>query len=230
VKSYEEPLPNRNRSRYLFASTAFTLEPGQVTLSQTQVFATLVEVGISDSFSFQLGTSVPAFFLGGDGINGYAAVKAATAFHKWVHAALELKLLALGLWTHQGPSTAVPAAGVVAVTVTIGSEDLNLTISGGPTFNFAQLSSKDGQVIGLPLATLSGFVRVHTNVGLVTENWIIPNVDPKGHWFAADALAARIFFDRFAVDLGIMLMPTQFVIASPVPAVLPWLNFSYHFT
>src|SRR4051812_31926508 len=40
VKTYEEPLQNRNRSRYLFASTAFTPEPGQVTVTQAQLLAT----------------------------------------------------------------------------------------------------------------------------------------------------------------------------------------------
>jgi hypothetical protein len=231
VKRFEEPLPNRNRSRYLFASSALMPEPGQVSVTQIQVLATLLEVGVSQNFSFTLGTSVPAFFLGRDGVNAYAAVKAGLSFTRWVHLALELKFLALGLWSHiGGTSIAVPAGGVVAVTLTAGGEDLNVTLSGGPQFDLTQLNRQSGQVVAPPLVTLSAFVRVHPNVGLITENWVIPEVDLEKHWFVADALAARFFGERFAIDLGILVMPTQFLIVSPVPGVLPWLNFTYHFT
>lgn len=231
VKTWVEPLPNRNRSHYLFAGSALMPEPGQVSVTQLQVLATLFEVGISENFSFQLGGSLPAYFLGKDGINAYAAVKAATSFNKWIHLALEMKFLVLGLWSRvAGMSSAVPAAGVVAVTLTFGNEDLNVTLSGGPVFNLSQLTAPNGQVVGLPLGTLSALVRVHTNVGLMTENWVIPNIDADKHWFVANALGARFFGEKFAIDLGILVMPTQFLIESPVPGVLPWLNFTYHFT
>jgi hypothetical protein len=103
-------------------------------------------------------------------------------------------------------------------------------VSGGPPFDLSQLSATNGHVVGLPLATLSAFVRVHPNVGLMTENWVIPHIDPDNHWFVGNALAARFFGERFAIDLGLLVMPTQFLIQSPVPGVLPWLNFTYHFT
>lgn len=230
VKRYEEPLPNRNRARYLFGSSALLPEPGQVTLTQLEALATVIEVGISDHFSFQAGTSVPAYFLGKDGINAYAAVKAALSFMKYVHLALELKFLALGFWSRRSvSSTAIPAAGLAALTLTIGSEDLNFSVTAGPQLDFTKLTDSGGQVVGLPIVTLSAFARVHQNVGLITENWAIPDFNGPGKWFVADALAARFFGERWAVDLGVLVMPTQFYVDGPVPSVLPWLSFSYHF-
>src|SRR5262245_60737195 len=76
VMRFDEPLPNRNRSRYLFGSSALLIEPGQVSLTQVQVMGTLVEIGVADHFSVQLGTAIPAFFLGKEGINAYGGVKA----------------------------------------------------------------------------------------------------------------------------------------------------------
>lgn len=231
VVRFDEPLPNRNRSRYLFTGSALMPDPGQVSITQLQVLATLFEVGVSQNFSFQLGGSLPAFFLGRDGINAFAAVKAGTSLNKYVHVAVELKFIALGLWSRiDGVSIAMPAGSVIAATVTLGTEDLNVTLSGGPQLDFTALSRENAQLLNLPLVTLSGFARVHTNVGLITENWVIPEFDLAHRWFVADALAARFFGDRFAIDLGILVMPTQFQVSSPVPGVLPWLNFTYHFT
>jgi hypothetical protein len=230
VRRYEEPLPNRLRSRYLFGGSALLPEVGQITLSQIEVFATIFEVGVSEHFSFQLGGALPAYFLGAQGVNAYAAVKAGTSVAKYVHLAVELKLLALGyLEKLAGVSSSVPAAALAEVTGTFGSEDLNVSVSVGPPFNFAEVGSPTGQVVGLPLFTFSAFARVHNNVGLVTENWFVPNVNGTQRWFIADTLGARFFADRWAVDVGLLVMPTQVSQSGPVPPVLPWLNFSYHF-
>ena len=234
VKRYEEPLGNRNRSRYLFAGSALMPDVGAVTLTQVQVLGTLFEVGVAPHFSFQLGAALPAYFLGSEGLNAYAGVKAGTSFNKWLHLALELKLLVVGALTQAGgQGAAVPATGLAAITFTVGNEDINVTLSGGPPLHFSQLTRTDGRVVGLPLFILSAFVRVANNVGLLTENWAIPNADPRdptNRWFVANALAARFFGERWAVDLGILVMPTEFLVQSPVPGVLPWLNFTWHFT
>jgi len=234
VTRYVEPLGNKNRSRYLFAGSALMPDEGQVSVTQLQVLATMFEVGVSKNFSFQLGTALPAYFLGADGINAFAGVKAGTSFMKYVHLALELKVLAVGaLARAAGPDTAVPAAALAAVTLTFGTEDLNITITGGPPFTLSELTRQNGRVVGYPAFALSAFVRVHNNVGLLTENWVIPEANPgdlEKRWFVADALAARFFGERWAIDLGILVMPTQFLTTSPVPGVLPWLNFTFHFT
>ena len=232
VKRYVEPLGNKNRSRYLLGGSALMPDEGQVTITQVQVLATLFEIGVSKNFSFQLGTALPAFFLGADGINAYAGVKAGTSFAKYVHLALELKVAAVGALSRAaGPSTAVPAAALAAATLTFGSEDLNLTVTVGPPFTLSEPTREGGRVGGYPAIGLSGFARVHNNVGLITENWVIPEANPIDKtWFVADALAARFFGERWAIDLGILVLPMQFVTTSPVPGALPWLNFTFHFT
>jgi hypothetical protein len=227
VRRYDEPLRNRNRSRYLFGGSALMPDPGQITLTQLEVLATVFEVGISDHFSFQVGGALPAFFLGAEGINAFAAVKAGASVNKYVHLAFELKLLALGLLERLATGS-VPAVGLAAVTATLGTEDLNATVSTGPPFNLSQISN-GGQVVGVPMFTLSAFARVHQNVGLVTENWFLPKVDSAGRWFIADALGARFFGDRWAVDVGLLVLSTYVSQPAPVPPVLPWLNFSWHF-
>jgi hypothetical protein len=228
VQRYEEPLMHRDRSRYLFGGSALLPEVGQITVSQIEVFATVFEVGVSEHFSFQLGGALPAYFLGAQGINAFAAVKAGTSFNRVLHVAVELKLLALGyLEKLAGAGSAVPAAGLVALTGTVGTEDFNFSVSVGPPFYLAELST-GGQVMGLPLFTASGFARVHQNVGLVTENWFVPNVNNTERWFIADMLGARFFAFRWAIDVGLLVMPAQVSVSGPVPPVLPWLNFSYH--
>lgn len=235
VKRYTEPLGNKNRSRYLFAGSALMPDVGQVTVTQVQVLATIFEVGAAQHFSFQLGTAVPAYFLGSEGVNAYAGVKAGSSFFRWLHVALELKLLVVGALARLGgPGTSgVPATALADVALTFGNEDINVTVAAGPPIHLSQLTRPEGRTVGLPLFTFSAFVRVANNVGLLTENWFIPDADPtdgNDSWFIADALGARFFGQRWAVDLGILVMPSQFRVQSAVPGVLPWLNFSWHFS
>ncbi len=222
VTRFEEPLPNLNRSRYLATGSALMPEVGQITLTQMEVFATVFEVGISENFSFQLGGALPGYFLGSDGVNAFAAVKFGAAVHKWVHVSLDLKFLGLGLLGRiAGPATsAVPAAGLIEATGTLGSENLNVTVSVGPPFNLAQIST-GGQVVTTPLFIVSAFARVAQNVGLITENWFVPDIaaNPDGThgWFISDALGARFFGQRWCVDLGLLVLPSQFRRPSAVP-------------
>jgi hypothetical protein len=108
----------------------------------------------------------------------------------------------------------LPAVGFLFGTLTIGTEDLHLGISGGPPFAI----DKGTSTLGSAVFSVSGNWRVSRSIALVSENWFVP---VNGSTKLVGSAAVRFIGERLGVDLGFL-----FPQGSPIP--VPWLDFTWH--
>jgi hypothetical protein len=197
-----------NRTRYLYSPSGFMLHQGEGYVSQTELFLTSVGYGATDWLTLQAGTVLPWVLFQPSTMPFVLAVKAGGSPSPYVHVAGGFQLVVIpGV-------TEVPAAGFLFGTLTLGTEDLHLGISGGPPFAF----NKSTSVLGAAVFSVSGNWRVGRSVALVSENWIVP-ID--GTTKVVGSLAVRFIGERLGVDVG-------FLFARGASVPVPWLDFTWH--
>jgi hypothetical protein len=205
----EGPWPrDPNRTRYLYSPSGFMLRQGEGYLSQTQLIITSVGVGLTDWLTLQVGTVLPWALFDFPTVPYLVAVKAGGSPSPSVH-------LAGGFQTLFLPGIKeLPAVGFLYGTVTLGTEDLHLGLSGGPPFAFDKSSTR----LGSAIFSLSGNWRVARSIALVSENWIV-QVDGSSR--LTGSAAVRFIGERLGVDAG-------FIFANGVSVPVPWLDFTWH--
>ena len=205
----EGPWPrDPNRTRYLYSPSGFMLRQGEGYLSQTELLFTSLGYGLTDWLTLQAGTILPWVFYDPSTMPFILAVKGGGSPSRYLH-------LAAGFQTLVIPGIKeMPAVGFLFGTLTLGSEDLHLGISGGPPFAFNKSSSQ----LGAAIFSISGNMRLGRSVALVSENWIVP-VDGSSE--VIGSLAVRLIGERLGVDVG-------FVFAKGMTVPVPWLDFTWH--
>jgi hypothetical protein len=205
----EGPWPrDPNRTRYLYSPSGFMLRQGEGYLSQTELLISSVGYGVTDWLTLQAGTLLPWALYQPSTMPFIVALKAGGAVSPNVH-------LAGGFQTLVIPGVSqFPAVGFLFGTLTIGTEDLHLGISGGPPFAFDKGSSR----LGSAIVSVSGNWRVARSIALVSENWFVP---VNGSTKVVGSAAVRLIGERLGVDLGFL-----FPQGSSVP--VPWLDFTWH--
>lgn len=206
--------PDPNRTRYIYAPSAMFLRPGEAYVSQKQLVLTTAALGVTDWFNVLVGSVLPAWGLGADGLNFMAGAKLGTSIgdHLFVNAGGELLYVPGddGGWQR----------GFIFGGATVGTKNnhASLTVgipSGFYRNNFFKFDA--GEVI----LVLSASLRVSDSVGLVTENWIFPTTALPTQTMV-NSIAARFIGGRYSFDFGIV----RFLGYSyPVP----WLDFTYTF-
>jgi hypothetical protein len=205
----EGPWPrDPNRTRYLYSPSGFMLRQGEGYLSQTELLITSVGFGLTDWLTLQAGTILPWAIFQPSTMPFIVAVKAGGSPSRYVHVAAGFQTLVI-----PGISE-LPAVGFLFGTLTLGTEDLHLGISGGPPFAFDKGTSK----LGSAVFSVSGNWRVSRSIALVSENWLVP-VDNSTK--VVGSAAVRFIGERVGVDLGFIYPP-----GSPIP--VPWLDFTWH--
>ncbi len=205
----EGPWPrDPNRTRYLYSPSGFMLKQGEGYLSQTELLVTSVGFGLTDWLTLQAGTILPWAIYQPSTMPFIVAVKAGGSPSRYVH-------LAGGFQTLVIPGVSeMPAVGFLFGTITLGTEDLHLGVSGGPPFAFNKGTSK----LGSAFFSVSGNWRVSRSIALVSENWFVP-VDNSTS--VIGSAAVRFIGEQLGVDLGFL-----FPQGSPIP--VPWLDFTWH--
>ena len=205
----EGPWPrDPNRTRYLYSPSGFMLRQGEGYLSETELLITSVGFGLTDWLTLQAGTILPWVLYVPDTMPFIVAVKAGGSPSRYVHVAAGFQTLVI-----PGISE-MPAVGFLFGTLTLGTEDLHLGISGGPPFAFSKGTSK----LGAAVFSVSGNWRVARSFALVSENWFVPVDDSTK---VVGSAAVRFIGERVGVDLG-------FVFAQGATIPVPWLDFTWH--
>jgi len=194
------------------APSAFMLRAREGYFSQKELLFSEVGFGITDFLTLSVGGAVPFWFVS-EGFNVVGGLKAGLSLGELVHLAASASIYYV-----PGADPDV-AFGLLYGTVTIGTTNVNLSVAGGWPFSLASGAEDVGKMILI----VSGNVRLRRTLALVTENWILLE---STAWDVTtpmiNSLVLRIFGDRIAVDLGLLVIPeTSF------PP--PWLGFTYNF-
>jgi hypothetical protein len=197
-----------NRTRYLYSPSGFMLRQGEGYVSQTEIFITSVGVGLTDWLTLQAGTILPVLFLDARSMPFIVAIKAGGSPGRYLHLAAGFQVVGVPGYSE------LPAAGFLFGTVTLGTEDLHLSVSAGPPFAF----DKSNTTLGAAIVSVSANWRVARMLALVTENWFVP---VNGRTQAVGSLVVRFLGEHLAVDAG-------FVFVDGAQAPLPWLDFTWH--
>jgi hypothetical protein len=190
--------PDPNRSRLFFAPTARMLGQGEGYYSNTYVFLQNFAAGLSDNFTLGGGFSVLPTSLNEQVF--YAAPKVRLVSQ----GALDL---AAGALLAVVPVDNGHNFGVMYGVGTYGSDDASVTAGIGWGF-------VDSKLAGRPAVLLGGSARVAQRVALLTENYVLPNIDGPvvltgGIRFFGEKLSADIAFWTVpgANDLGTHVIP-----------------------
>ncbi len=215
MKNGEYWLPNPNKTRYLFAPSAFTLKNGEGYYQNTYLFVNSINVGITDNISIgggieflstfgslTEGSFQPVFF-----ITPKIGFKVAEKVH-----------LGAGLLYVSVPeffSDSRTGLGIAYGIGTYGTEDHNITLGIGWGVVEGEFSSK-------PIIAISGMTRIARKTALVTENWFFP-ADP---YYGVISYGIRFFGEKLTVDLALL---NNADIASSIFIGIPYVDFVVKF-
>ena len=199
------PNPAANRTRLFFAPTARSQYRGQGYLALYEIFFPFVSVGVGDIVS--VGGGITLFPASDQLLYGAGKV---TVYER-PNVALAAGAFVLTFTGGNG------AGGLLLGVGTFGPPNRSLTLGIG--FGFG-----DGDFEETPAFLVGGELQVSNSLKLISENYIIPEVE-DGILFSG---GLRFFGERLAAD---------FALASTVDAVrdssgfpfFPWLGFAYNF-
>ncbi|MFC1550025.1 hypothetical protein ACFL46_01890 [Candidatus Neomarinimicrobiota bacterium] len=203
--------PDPNKSMYLFSPSAFPIgDKGRYCRDFCVIFPSY-NFGIGDIVSVQLG----AIWIGGTGLDDLPLVASA----KYTFSQNKKSAYAAGIMYMRIPLDENFGAGFTFVTGTFGDRYSHGTLSLG--WGFVQHKA-DWEFMDRPIIVLAGNKRMSNKFALVTENWLLPEVEPG---LFPLSLSLRFFGNGFAVDVGMIF--TLDLLEESLP--LPILNFTYHF-
>ncbi|OQX80723.1 MAG: hypothetical protein B6D61_01665 [Bacteroidetes bacterium 4484_249] len=180
---------NPNSTRYFFAPSAHTLEPGEGYYQNTYLILQSFNVGITRNISFGGGFEITSLFgLGDDGPNPifYLTPKAGFKVAENVRAGVGV------LYATVPDDDSRMGLGIMYGITTYGNIDNNITLGLGWGYSEAEFHNR-------PVITLSGMSRISKRVMFVSENWIIPDGEK---YMAIFSYGIRFFGERISVDLG----------------------------
>jgi hypothetical protein len=178
-----------NRGRAILGPTAYPLGAGHGTLSQREIAATVVEVGITDGVDLSAGAVVPFLF------TDYLRMAALGA----KFSVRTGKMAAVGV----GVEALFAFEGVLLTPhamLTLGTERTHFTVGAGGTL------SSDNSVTPV-LFMASGQHRFGPQVGVVGELWVLTGDLPHGNGTMISPQAvARFYLGRWALDGGFVTL------------------------
>ncbi|MEO8910291.1 MAG: hypothetical protein ABI408_08690 [Gemmatimonadaceae bacterium] len=182
MKDGEYWFPNPNETRLFFAPSARMLPRGDGYVSDYEVFFPGVAYGLTDNISIGGGASLLPTGLNNQAF--YFTPKIGGAVHENV----DLAVGALIVGGIPDEST----VGIVYGVGTFGPPDASITAGLGYGFAGTTIARN-------PVAMIGGELRVAKHIGLVTENYIIPNT----HANPLYSYGVRLMGEKMTVDLAL---------------------------
>lgn len=175
---------NPHATRGFFAPTGFNLRKGEGYYSNVYLFLNSAAYGFTDNFTVGVGADV--FTLLSGNLPALLYVTPKLSFKGGKDFTYGVGILAGSF----GFNTERATAGILYGVGTFGNRDNNFSAALG--YGFA-----DGTLAKRPVVTLSGQYRLARKVGLLTENYILPEV-------LFGITGARFMNSNFSFDVGLM--------------------------
>jgi hypothetical protein len=206
---------NPNASRYLLGSSAIPMEKKTGYYQNTWIFISSFGYAFTKNISLTAGFEIFSIMAGGDGPYAfYLNPKASFKVAKNIYLG--------GTILYANTIRTVEEFGGLATvngSFTYGNKNNNITATLG-------WGSSDGEFSSKPLVTISGMTRVSKRIGLVSENWILPNAGEDGGYYGIYSYGIRFLGEKISVDLAFL---NNKDIASEIIIGIPWLDFVINF-
>jgi hypothetical protein len=206
---------NPNASRYLLSSSAIPMEKKTGYYQNTWIFVNSFGYAFTKNISLSAGFEIISLLAGGDGpyayyLNPKASFKVANNIYLG-----GTILYANTIRTVDGFSGLATLNG----SFTYGNKNNNITATVG-------WGSSDGEFSSKPLITISGMTRVSKRIGLLSENWLLPNAGDNGGYYGVYSYGIRFLGEKISIDLAFL---NNKDIASEIIIGIPWLDFMINF-
>jgi hypothetical protein len=206
---------NPNASRYLLSSSAIPMEKKTGYYQNTWIFVNSFGYAFTRNLSLSAGFEIFSIMAGGEGpyafyLNPKASFKVAK------------NLYLGGTILYANTIRTVDEFGGLATlngSFTYGNKNNNITATIG-------WGSSDGEFSAQPLITISGMARVSKRIGLISENWMLPNAGDDGGYYGVYSYGIRFLGEKISVDLAFL---NNADIASEIIIGIPWLDFVVNF-
>jgi hypothetical protein len=175
---------NPHATRGFFAPTGFNLRKGEGYYNNVFLFLNSAAYGFTDNFTVGVGAEVATLFSGNLPALLYITPKLSFKGGKNFTYGVGILAGSFGLNTDRA------TAGILYGVGTFGNRDKNFSAALG--YGFA-----NGTLAKRPVVTLSGQYRVAKKVGLMTENYILPEVQ-------FGVTGVRLMNSNFSFDIGAM--------------------------
>ncbi len=210
--------PDRNYTRYLWSPTAFALQAKQGYCSDACLFLPSFAWGITNNFSVLGGiTLIPGLPIKDQLIQ--LAGKLTIMEQSNLAVAAGIQYFGMNIEDEFNVGF-----GFVFGTLTLG--DHNNHFSGSIGYGFAR-AGRDGESVfewmDRPIITLCGIRRISKNMAIITENWLLPEIDIGN---TPLSVGIRFLGDRLSVNLAGIFLLSMFEEGIPTP--FPWVDFSFH--
>ena len=193
--------PNPNATRLFFSSTGMMLKRGEGYISDYMLFFPGVAYGVTDNVT--IGGGVSLFPVGLEHQVYYLTPKVGGSVSENVHLATGALIAS---WEGE-------TVGIGYGVGTFGTPDASLTTGVGYGFSGSELSDK-------PIFLVGGEKRIARRLALVTENYIIPDLDENPVY----SFGIRLMGEKLTVDLGLFNAR-----GSGAGIGLPWVDFVFKF-
>lgn len=215
LKDGEYWFENPHATRGFFAPTGYGLRKGEGYYSNIYLFLNSISYGFTDNFTVGAGGDAFTIFSGNAPLLMYITPK--FSFQAGDNFSYGVGVLAAsiggGIFSFNGNSKR-SSTGIVYGVGTYGSRDNNISLALGYGYSGNDWAKR-------PVSTISGQYRIARKVGLMTENYILPDV-----FFGATG--ARFMNANFSFDLGI-LYGSGFDSGSTAVSPIPFLGVAFPF-
>lgn len=216
--------PNPNRTRLYLGPTARMTPKGEGSISSVYLFFPSVTYGLTDNISVAGGISL---FPGVDFDDQllYFTPKVGIGATKDLSFAVSALITVVPEWgvdddEEDGVDISVDedveepfAVGIVFGVATYGTDDKSVTFGLGYGYADEDFADKPAVIFG-------GEYRVARRMSLVTENWVLPGVEP-----VIISYGVRFFGEGLAVDLAFINVASE----DFVPVGIPYVGFTWNY-
>lgn len=206
---------NPNASRYLIGSSAIPMERKSGYYQNTWIFFNSLGYAFTRNISLSGGFEIFSIMAKGKGpFAFYLNPKASFKIAKNIYLG--------GTILYANTIRTIDEFGGLATlngSFTYGNKNNNITA----TFGWG---SSDGNFSSKPLITISGMTRLSKRIGLVSENWLLPNLGDNDGYYGIYSYGIRFLGEKISIDLAFL---NNKDIASGIVIGIPWLDFAVNF-